>query len=68
MCPFFVWSLKYVKLCEVGNNHIGLPYNNIDQICLSNNVRASFVETVLFVLIVCMLILATLEALNTGIP
>ena len=23
--PFSVWALKYIKLCEVGNDHIGLP-------------------------------------------
>ena len=50
---------------EVGNDHIGLPYNNIGKICLSNKVKASLVETILFVLIACMPMLATLEALNT---
>ena len=63
--PFSVWSLEYIKLWEVGNDHIGLPNYNIGKICLSNKVKASVVETVLFVLIVCMPMLATLGALNT---
>ena len=59
------WSGRLRSL--VDNDQFGLTYNSIDKIFLPNKIKAKFVETALFVLIVCMLVLVTLVVLKRGL-
>ena len=59
------WSGRLRSL--VDNDQFGLTYNSIGKIFLPNQIKAKFIETALFVLIVCILVLATLVVLKRGL-